>query len=254
MLIRMDNTKHITLAIVIGLLSACLQPGSGTVPQGGEARAERVMVLGDSIVAGCHDPDGTPETGALRMLLQTTLIRAGVRYEMVGSQVRGCGSRTLQPTHEGHSGYNIEQLTELAPDAVAAVDPSVVVLIAGTNNREDVPDFEAFRALYSELFDAIGDRPVYAVTPPKLGHVRVIRPKAYWTPAWAVEHNQTLEMLRDAMVAAAAGRDNVTVIDVFDLLDPAEHLVGDALHPNAAGHAVVHAALWAEMAPRFRRP
>lgn len=216
--------------------------------------ATRVMVLGDSIVRGCHGPDGTPETAALRMLLQTTFIQEGVSYEMVGSQVAGCRSALLQPSHEGHSGYSIAQLTEIAPDAVAAADPSIVVLIAGTNNREDTPDFDTFRALYSELFDAIGDRSVYAITPPKLGRDRVIRPKAYWTPAWVVEHNQTLEMIGDAMIAEAEGRDNVTVIDVFDLLDPAEHLVGDALHPNAAGHAVVHDALWNEMASLFRAP
>ncbi len=218
------------------------------------ARIERVMVLGDSIVLGCHGPGGTPETAALRMLLQATFIREGVAYEMVGSQVRGCGSDLLQRSHEGHSGYNIAQLTELAPDAVAATEPSIVVLIAGTNNRRDAQDPDAFRALYSDLFDAIGERSVYAITPPKLGRARVIRPKAYWTPALVAQHNQTLEMIGDAMIAEAAGRENVTVIDVFDLLDPEQHLVGDAIHPNAAGHALVHDALWHEMASLFRGP
>jgi lysophospholipase L1-like esterase len=85
--------------------------------------ALRIMPLGDSITEWqCN----SESQGGWRNFLGQSL-RQKVSFDFVGSQY-GCGN------HEGHSGWTIAQLAQIAHEVVSAHEPDVLLLQAGTND------------------------------------------------------------------------------------------------------------------------
>ncbi len=203
------------------------------------------MALGDSLAAGCHD-GGPGELGSFRMRLQTILMDGDITYDMLGSLTANCGSAPggYDRDHEGNGGFNIDQVEAITVARMTTYDPDIVVVIAGSNNYTD-DDSTDFQTMYSDLFDAIGaGRKVFAFTAPKIAYDR-IPVTGYWTDEWVDERNVTLGIIAAALKAEAALRSNVIVMDAYADLDPSIHIVPDATHPNAAGHEVMTALLWA---------
>jgi lysophospholipase L1-like esterase len=83
----------------------------------------KIMPLGDSITTG--DP--------YRQQLYDLLVAAGKRIDLVGSQ-HSSDSSMSDPDHEGHSGWQNNQMSQNAQQFVAATMPDIVVVHMGTND------------------------------------------------------------------------------------------------------------------------
>lgn len=188
-------------------------------------RDVRVMFLGGSITAGCHDGGSD---SAYRLMLQETI----PEFTPVGSLTTNCSGSSA--AHEGHGGWQIGQVADVASGLMADHEPDVVVLLIGTNNYRD--DDADFRAEYQALADALqGD--VYAVTPPPIGYGRTPE-TSYWTDEWVDGRNVLLSSMGDALHDVVG----VSVVDVRGQF-AREHMVPDAVHLNAAGHRIIADAL-----------
>ena len=209
-----------------------------------------ILSLGDSITAGCHDSVDSP---AYRFRLQDYMFEAGIGFDMLGDERRSCSrSAPYDFEHEGHGGFRIEQITEVAAEAIPKFEPDVVFLLAGTNNHWSDPDYDAFVDRYSNLLDEIGDRPVFIGTVPKFGYDRPNT--SYWTTEWVDGRNSVqFPNMNRAIRDVAASRDNVWVVDIFEEFDPAIHLVQDAVHPNSAGQTLIGDLFWASASNQLDR-
>ncbi|WP_306317124.1 MULTISPECIES: GDSL-type esterase/lipase family protein [unclassified Streptomyces] len=89
----------------------------------------RVMPLGDSITAGVESSDNNGYRGALYARLRETV--ADGQVDFTGSQRRG----TMPDLdHEGHPGWRIDEIAEVAACTVPQYRPNVITLHAGTND------------------------------------------------------------------------------------------------------------------------
>ncbi len=118
----------------------------------------RILALGDSITQGPSE-----FRGGYRGPLHRLLAETGVHTEFVGSSTRESAG-LVQPRHEGHPGFSIEQIrngaqtdhSESTPlrETLARERPDLVLLLIGTNNLY-VGDPVACAALAGELIDII---------------------------------------------------------------------------------------------------
>ncbi|GGL02512.1 GDSL-type esterase/lipase family protein [Mangrovihabitans endophyticus] len=87
----------------------------------------RLMPLGDSITFGVQSSDGNGYRDRLHDLLD----RAGATVDFVGSEQGGSMSDN---DNEGHPGWRIDQVAEVAACTVPQYQPNVVTLHIGTND------------------------------------------------------------------------------------------------------------------------
>ena len=73
------------------------------------------------------EPTWVVAPGGYRYFLGNTLAKKKVPFAYVGSEF-DCGS------HEGHSGWTIEQLAEITEASMSAHRPDVALFMAGTND------------------------------------------------------------------------------------------------------------------------
>jgi lysophospholipase L1-like esterase len=200
----------------------------------GVVRADlKVMPTGDSNTVGFHELP----YGSYRYFLQQHFLGNGIAYDYVGSQQNGAGVLYDQD-HEGYSGIRVEQLAAqmVANNTMATYQPDAVLLLVGTNNRGTPRNYNTYYGWYDSLFDAIGNVPVVAATVPRVG------PWLYQTAAGAAEVNdKRIPLMNQVMrdIAAEPGRENITIVDFYSVMDPNLHLLPDGLHFNTVGHQLL---------------
>jgi lysophospholipase L1-like esterase len=203
--------------------------------------AVTILPLGDSITTGCQDVTQL-DRASYRLLLQDKLREAGTAYDFVGNRPNQCFSPSYDNDHAGHSGYTVEAITAAAEKQLAETNPDIVLLLAGTNNHNDGPDYQRFLDKYSALLDVLGDRPVYAATIPRFGERRFA---TAWPDGWLAHRNEDwIPSMNAAIREAAAARPRVRVVDFHAALDPAQHLLDDGVHPNLLGQQVLAELFW----------
>ncbi|MDT4994136.1 MAG: hypothetical protein QOH97_4028 [Actinoplanes sp.] len=198
----------------------------------------KVMPLGDSITWGTASTDGNGYRTALRGLLVGI---AGVPIDYVGSQKSG---RAADNDNEGHPGYRINQIAARVDAWLAAAQPDVVLLNAGTNDmlkNYDLPNAPA--RLHALIDRIIADRPGVSVVVSTLIPSRARRSPTRPTDATSNSRVQAFNAHIPAIVQAerAAGH-KVYAADLNSTLTTAE-INPDGIHPNEAGYARL-AKLW----------
>ncbi len=123
-LVSLHRLFSSTLGLVISLLAMVLPAHlSAQIPD------LRVLPLGDSITYGVGAP------GGYRGPLFNQLEAAGYRVDLVGTQTGNPVAGLPELEHEGHSGWQIEQINAITPGVLTAIDdPDVVLLLIGTND------------------------------------------------------------------------------------------------------------------------
>lgn len=195
----------------------------------------RILPFGDSITYGVIGTTTDTESGGYRTLLQDRLARADVVVDMVGSARNGPAG--IDPDHEGHRGFTLNQLDTIDAGAIAATRPDAILLMAGTNDssRDSSTTMIAdLRALLVSMTNAAPDATVFvaSIPPVRVGQqsqLRADRVDAY---------NDKMPALIAEL--AASGR-NVVFVDMRDLAvtDISAPPIDSGLHPNAGGYAVI---------------
>ncbi|GGQ46823.1 SGNH/GDSL hydrolase family protein [Couchioplanes azureus] len=192
--------------------------------------ALRVMPLGDSITMGT----GSPSRSSYRMELAKRLLKGGLQINYVGSQRNGIGSDI---NHEGHGGWNIDELATKVDDWLAAARPDVVLLHVGTNNfKEGHSAYKTARKL-SALLDKIrAARPEVHIF---LAQITMSR-----LPGEAAEARVYNRLIPQLVADRRDGR--ITVVDQSSIAGIDLH---DLRHPNDFGYSKMAWNWYRAMAP-----
>jgi lysophospholipase L1-like esterase len=146
----MTRSRFGTFAASLAGLLFCTGLATPVAASPGDAPL-RIMPLGDSITVGV----GSPGRNGWRADLQRRLRAAGVSADFVGSESQGTSGDL---DHEGHGGWTIERIAGIVDQRLAAYEPDVVLLHAGTNNITRSDDPAAAAGKLSALIDRIQAR------------------------------------------------------------------------------------------------
>ncbi|OJF15505.1 SGNH/GDSL hydrolase family protein [Couchioplanes caeruleus] len=190
----------------------------------------RVMPLGDSITKGT----GAPSGNSYRKALADRLLKGGVQINFVGSQRNGVGSDN---NHEGHGGWNIDELSAQLDGWLAAARPDVVLMHVGTNSVKEGHNPNAIARKLSAMIDK----------------VRAARPEAYIFVA-QIAMSRVPREAADGRVynglipklVAEKRDDRIKVVDQSSVSGIDLH---DLRHPNEFGYSKMAWNWYRAMAP-----
>ena len=186
------------------------------------------MPLGDSITFG----DGSSHGGGYRKELWYALNGAGLDFEFVGSERDGA---LPDPVHEGHSGWEINDLTERVAGWLTRWQPTVVLLHIGTNDLDRDVEVVGAPARLGALLDTI-----LRTRPGVILYVASIAPVGSALVQRRIDaYNAEIPRLVAERVRAG---HRVHQVDIAGLLT-AEADLADELHPNDRGYAKM-AEVW----------
>jgi lysophospholipase L1-like esterase len=227
-----------------------------TAPASPPVNLGNIMPLGDSVTDGFQSVAGS----GYRYPLYTDLQNAGYTSTYVGSATDNPGPLPAnQQHHEGHSGYVIEAQDPTDPTSSgrsgildninsyigpAGANPNYILLDIGINDVDlnydpGTPQGSEQGARLAALINAISNKTT-GLRPN--AHLIVAEIGPTETPSENVlvqDYNHYVAL--DVAAAQAAG-ENVSMVDMYDALNPAVDLA-DNLHPNDAGYAIM-ANVW----------
>lgn len=213
---------------IVGARSAKAAPIARAIEPG---QVIKIMPLGDSITAGIGDP----VVGGYRCRLKAYLAAQGQPTDFVGSL---SGGSCADNQHEGHSGWTIQDITNIAFDRVTTYQPDVVVLMAGTNDLKLNLDTDHLADRIGVLIDTIKSaKPDVVVVVSTL-------------PAYPAASQAAWRLARGAIPTAAF--DHGAYVAYGHNVGPA--LLADGIHPNCAGYVkfdfyLDYALTWAVPSP-----
>jgi len=199
----------------------------------------RILPLGDSITYGSSSP------GGYRLPLYYLLTRAGFHVDFVGTMKDNSAPTLLDPDHEGHSGWRIDQIDAVIESVFAQIaDPDVILLLIGTNDYGQNND----TAHATNRLDALVTR------------MATHRPYAKIIVANLLErgepHNTRIQTTFNPFLPGLVDRQRALGREVyFDDLRSAVPLADmpDQLHPNQLGYQKM-ATNWFQMITRHFTP
>jgi lysophospholipase L1-like esterase len=181
----------------------------------------RIMPLGDSITFG----DGSSHGGGYRRDLWHALANAGYDVDFVGSERDGA---LPDPDHEGHPGWEIDDITEQVVGWLIVWRPTVVLLHIGTNDLDRDADVRGAPGRLGALLDTI-----LRTAPGVTLYVSSISPVRSAVVQRRID-TYNVEVPRLVAERARAGH-RVHFVDIAGLLTIAD--LADDLHPNDQGYA-----------------
>ena len=193
----------------------------------------KVLPLGDSITAGAGADPG--DGGGYRVQLFADALGDSLHITFVGSLSGGPNTVdgvTFPKNHEGHIGWKIDQINEIATTSQALEDlPEIVLLFIGTND-EGYPDSAAgAEDRLGQLIDKIVE-----ALPDSLLVVSSIYPfpgckTTNYTPEQCAVNVAAYNAAIPGVIEQRANQGkHVLYVDMSDM--PSEGLSSDGVHPN----------------------
>lgn len=188
------------------------------------------MPLGDSITLGVN--------GGYRNNLYTGLQQNSCGVSYVGT-LSDPNTRVADKDHEGHFGLNIDDIARSVNAWIASTQPSIILLMAGTNDTAAFTNENADQigARHNALIDQLrGARPnawILVATIPPQSPV-LIPPN---NVDRAVLTQQLDAVIKRNVEARVAAGQRVRLVDVNAVLTVAD--LSDGIHPTEAAHAKV---------------
>ncbi|MBM7787813.1 GDSL-type esterase/lipase family protein [Tenggerimyces flavus] len=143
--------RRLLAAVATGVLAVTVgaaAPASGSAPAVADAAAVRIMPMGSSTTAGSIP-------GGYRSDLYQMLTSAGLSVDFVGAITDAGPAQLPDRDHEGHGGFVLSQLTEIATDRATRFQPDVVLLHAGANDVLGNVDLPNAPARLEQLIDTL---------------------------------------------------------------------------------------------------
>ncbi|MBN1611604.1 MAG: hypothetical protein JW940_33525 [Polyangiaceae bacterium] len=195
-----------------------------------------VMPVGDSITEGCC---WSTTSGGYRVELFRQSLTNNQNLTFVGTLTNGPATvdgQQFPQHHEGHGGWKINQIAGIIDGAISSSKPHIVLLKIGTNdingndNVNDAPN--RLDSLMNQIFKDVPDALlVVSAVIPTTTDSKNPRMQAYNTAIQA------------KVEAAAADGKHVLWVDNYKAFTDNPNfktaLMGDELHPNADGYAVL---------------
>ncbi|WP_405674075.1 ricin-type beta-trefoil lectin domain protein [Streptomyces canus] len=212
--------KSWTLSLIALVTAALGVTAAGVAPASAASTTPlRVMPLGDSITWGVGSSTGNGYRGPLWDELATD----GHPLDFVGT---GRGGSMSDPDNEGHSGYRIDQIAELADASLTRYRPNVVTLEIGTNDLggsyQPSTAADRLRSLVNQITADAPDATVLVAS--------LIVSTSGSEEQYRGAYNQAIpQIVSDAQ---AAGK-RVAYVDMSSLTTAD---LADAVHPNDAGY------------------
>ena len=191
----------------------------------------KIMPMGDSITVGESPDIIAARYVGYRLPLYQRLGKVGLRFNFVGS-IQSGDARLPDRDLEALGGRTIEEISEWAQARVAAADPDVILLMAGTNDaaQELSTGVEArYRTLLQEIWEGNPDVEVLAATIPQIGYA-----------PWQAHVPAINTGIRAAVAAEITAGNPVTLVETPTTIA----MSSDTLHPSEAGYATL-ADMWA---------
>ena len=201
------------------------------VTHGGTARTA-VMPLGDSGTLGAYSASDLG-IGGYRAPLWSRLTQEGYAVDFVGS-VNGPAPAGVDPDHEGHGGWRIDDLADSIDGWLGTSKPDIILLMAGAN----------------DIIQGYGVNTAMSRMSTLLGKIFTDRPNAvallgslWWVPTpnfynYDINQIQDMNSRLPGLVAkyAQQGR-TIELVDQYNLGWVAADFGADQIHPNANGYA-----------------
>ncbi|MEY7971148.1 SGNH/GDSL hydrolase family protein [Saccharomonospora xinjiangensis] len=229
------------MTVAASVLSACFTPRATTASTDPAWCGDQssIMILGDSHSTGYGLPDHPGGGSYAPTAVGWTSVLTRRASDEWGTITTVLARNGAMAADFGHGGRWEE--TESATDAVHDVQPALVIVALGTAEFvADLPpaDFdEHYRDLVIELHTASPRTTVLLVVQPQAGTRLVPDPVYPWQAYTAV-------------IETVAADQGAEVLDLGEYLpaggtpEAEELYLPDAVHLTAAGHRVVHAAVW----------
>lgn len=216
-------------------------PGFAPCPTDGDPCA--ILPLGDSITEGFGSSGG-----GYRVQLFRDAVEDGKNITFVGSLMNGPNNVPDFPkSHEGHGGYTIDSdgghsgiSGQITDNALSMYSPNIVLLMIGTNDLNGNVDVNNAPNRLGNLMDDI-----LTQAPDALLVVATIIPMENGNGNKVEPYNATIPQL--VADRAAEGKHVIAVDNWAAFTANANYSsawMGDMLHPNDAGYAVLGSAFY----------
>jgi lysophospholipase L1-like esterase len=194
--------------------------------------ATAVMPLGDSATLGAYNANDFG-IGGYRAPLWSRLIQEGYSVDFVGS-VNGPAPLGVDPNHEGHGGWRIDDLTGSIDGWLATSQPKIILLMAGGNDIiQGYGVNTAISRMDTLLARIFADRPSAVVLLAEL----------WWVPTpnfynYDINQIQGVNSRLPTLVKKyrQQGR-TIELVDQYNIGWVAADFGTDQIHPNANGYA-----------------
>jgi len=218
------------LHVRAGLIATILVAALAVVA---DAAAIKIMPLGDSLT------NGTGNQSGFRSKLYADLTAAGLDIDFVGSLSTNPSAGLPDPDHEGHPGFNIDNIangwstypgvnTWLNP---SVCDPDIILLLIGTNDVSEQRDFANAPNRLSSLISQISDLST-GLQPDAHVIVAKIPPRSDATAdSYTQWYNDQMEIIVQQHIDLG---ENLSLVDMYSPLTLAD--LADGVHPTQTGY------------------
>lgn len=224
-----DNATIAGIAIYSSNGGTLVEPPEPTIcPTTGPCK---ILPLGDSITDGIGGSGG-----AYRVELFRQAIQNGKNITFVGSLSNGPSTvdgNTFPRSHEGHSGWSINQTAGVIPNPALNGKPNIILLMIGTNDSWVEPDNNGPQAMAQRL-GALMDKIINS-QPDALLAVALITPRNDYAKAWAKSYVDVIPAVVQQRIDSGF---NVILVDQYNTF-PSNGLGSDNLHPNDTGYTAM---------------
>lgn len=205
----------------------------------------KVMPLGDSQTLGAYSAMDFG-IGGYRAPLWYRLVANNFTVDYVGSQ-NGPAPADVDPNHEGHGGYRIDDISGSIDDWIASTNPQIIMLFAGVNDLIQGAGVATAIARMNTLLDQVSaDAPT----------ARVLVSTLLWVPQPNF-YNLSLAQIQDfnsrlpALVSVRANQGKpIVLVDMYNSSGvTAGDFNPDGVHPTATGYAKMSNVWYTALTP-----
>lgn len=203
-----------------------------------------ILPLGDSITDGVGGEGGAYRVELFRQAMQNNKdITFSGSYQNGPTNIAGA---VFPRSHEGHSGWSINQIADIIPSPALNSNPHIILLLIGTNDVWVEPDNDDPQAMAQKLGTLIDK--ITANLPDTLLAVGLITPRNDYARDFARAYNDVIPKVVQQRKNQGA---NIILVDQYNTF-PSNGLASDNLHPNDVGYTSMGKVWYTAIAPYLR--
>lgn len=225
------------------LLVSCQEREEGDILSQNNTK-NKILPLGASRVEG-----NRPDYESYRYDLWKLLISDQAEFDFVGTKFDAGNYPAFQGLefdrdHEGHGGWNSEQILNELPDYLEETGPPDIVLWSAPGGN-DALEFLPFEEVRARLYDII--RVLQAENPDVTILIEQMAPakSEIMTPELESYFANLQSLVQDIAQTESTARSHIVPVNMFDGFTDA--LLADDVHYNAEGAAFVASRYYAEL-------